>query len=159
MFYYRVGQKCKLLILSECVNKTDKIGGMWTNKNSYRENEVSSDIFTWNILCPNCITPILKILWLKAINEITAKQTRTSLCKHDVIKVCSIEYLTTQIELVLPTFFRLLDVHKIIEYLTLGLLKYLSQYNSLLFWPTLYIHKPCTISLAFNRCFGHQEPR
>jgi len=35
--------------------------------------------------------------------------TRTSLCKHDVIKVCSIEYLTTQIELVLPTFFQLLD--------------------------------------------------
>jgi len=33
----------------------------------------------------------------------------TSLCKHDVIKVCNIEYLTTQIELVLPTFFQLLD--------------------------------------------------
>ena len=44
----------------------------------------------------------LNILWLKAINEITAKQTRTSLCKHDVIKACSIE-------LVLPTFFQLLD--------------------------------------------------
>ena len=27
-----------------------------------------------------------------------------SLRKHDVIKVCSIEYLTTEIELVLPTF-------------------------------------------------------
>ena len=27
------------------------------------------------------------------------------LCKHDVIKVCSIEYVTTQIEIVLPTFF------------------------------------------------------
>jgi len=90
--------------------------------------------FTSQLFC-------LNILWLKAINEITARQKRTSLCKHDVIKVCSIEYLTTQIELVLPTFFRLLDVHKIIEYLTLGLLKYLSQYNSLLFWPTLYIHK------------------
>jgi len=50
----------------------------------------------------------LNILWLKAINEITARQTRTSSCKHDVIKVCSIEYLTTQIELVLPTFFQLL---------------------------------------------------
>ena len=33
----------------------------------------------------------------------------SSLCKHDVIKVCNIEYLTTQIELVLPTFFQLLD--------------------------------------------------
>jgi len=37
---------------------------------------------------------------MKAINEIAARQTRTSLCKHDVIKVCSIKYLTTQIELV-----------------------------------------------------------
>jgi len=45
---------------------------------------------------------------MKAINEITARHTRTSLCIHDVIKVCSIEYLTTQIELVLPTVFQLL---------------------------------------------------
>jgi len=94
MAIYRVGQKSKLLILSECVNKTKKIGGMWTNKNSYRENEVLSDIFTeifyvTIVLCFN-------ILWLKAINAITARQTlRTSLCKHNVIKVCSIEYLTT----------------------------------------------------------------
>ena len=71
----------------------------------------------------------LIILLLKAVNEITARQTRThahgpinrtrsiyshartshslfidcgtsfSLCKHDVIKVCSREYLTTQIGL------------------------------------------------------------
>ena len=40
----------------------------------------------------------LNILWLKAVNEITARQTRTSLRKHDVKKVCSIEYLTTEIE-------------------------------------------------------------
>jgi len=33
-------------------------------------------------------------------NYFTARQTR----KHDVMKVCSIEYLTTEIELVLPTF-------------------------------------------------------
>ena len=33
-------------------------------------------------------------LWLKAVCEITARQTRTSLRKHDVIKVHSIEYLT-----------------------------------------------------------------
>ena len=32
----------------------------------------------------------LNILLLKAISEITARQTRTSLCKHDVIKVCGI---------------------------------------------------------------------
>jgi len=51
----------------------------------------------------------LNILWLKAVNEITARQTWTGLCKHDVIKVCSIEYLITHIELVLPTFYQLLD--------------------------------------------------
>jgi len=55
------------------------------------------------------IVSCLNILRLKAVNEITARQTRTSLCKHDVIKVCSIEYLTTQVELVLPPFFQLLD--------------------------------------------------
>jgi len=32
----------------------------------------------------------LNISCLKAVNEITVRQTRTSLCKHDVIKVCSI---------------------------------------------------------------------
>ena len=47
----------------------------------------------------------LNILWLTAINEITAGQRWTSLCKHDVIKMCRIEYLATQIELLLPTFF------------------------------------------------------
>ena len=50
--------------------------------------------------------------------------------KHDIIKVCNIEYLTTKTELVLPTF-KSWTVHKIIEYLRLGLLssvlKYLSQ--------------------------------
>jgi len=51
---HRVGQKSKLLILSEYVNKTEKIGGMWTNKNSYRENEALSDIFMVSILCHSC---------------------------------------------------------------------------------------------------------
>ena len=46
----------------------------------------------------------LNILWLKAVSEITAKQTRTSLRKRDVMKVRRIECLTTQRELVLPTF-------------------------------------------------------
>jgi len=46
----------------------------------------------------------LNILWLEAVNEITARQTQTSLCKQDVIEVCSIEYLTTQIESALLTF-------------------------------------------------------
>jgi len=39
-------KKSKLLLLSKYVYKTEKIGGMWTKKNSYRENEVLSDIFT-----------------------------------------------------------------------------------------------------------------
>ena len=51
-----------------------------------------------NVLC-------LNILCLKAVKEIAATQTGTSLCKHDAIKVCSIEYLTTEIESVLPAFF------------------------------------------------------
>jgi len=51
----------------------------------------------------------LNIVCLKAVSVITDRQTRTSLFKHDVIKACSIEYLTTQIELVLPTFFQVLD--------------------------------------------------
>ena len=86
------------------------------------------------------------ILWLKAINEYTARQTRTRLCKHDVIKVHSIEYLTTHIELVLPTF-NSLTVHKIIEYLTLQLLSSLwNIYHSRLttayfFDPPCMLHK------------------
>ena len=51
---YRVAQKSKLLILSKYVNKTEKIGGTWTNTKSYRENEALCDIFTWNILLHNC---------------------------------------------------------------------------------------------------------
>ena len=87
----------------------------------------------------------LNILWLKAINEITARQTRTNLHvrKHDFIKVCSMEYLTTQIELVLPAFFQLLNRSKNYRILNASAivqpLKYLSQYNSLLFWPTLNV--------------------
>ena len=51
----------------------------------------------------------LNITSLEAVSKITSRQTLTILCKHDVIKVCSIEYLTTQVELVLPTFFQLMD--------------------------------------------------
>ena len=75
---------------------------MWTNTNSYRKNEALSDIFMRNIYAT--IVLRLNILWLKAVNEIAARQTRTSLRKHDVIKVCSIEYLTTLIESLLLTF-------------------------------------------------------
>ena len=90
------GSKSKLLILREYVNKAEKIGGMWTNKNSYRENEVLSDIFTWNIIRHNCF---IFYDWKQSMKLLLgSRQTRTSLCKHDGIKVCSIEYLTTQIE-------------------------------------------------------------
>ena len=151
-YMYRVGQKSKLVIFSEYVNKTEKIGGMWKNKNGYREMKhcliFSREIFYVAIvLC-------LNILWLEAISEITARQTRTSLCKHDVIKVCSIEYLTARIELVLPTViqllgrsqnYRIFNVKAIVQPL-----KYLSQYNSLLFGPTLYING----SMCAARCFS-----
>jgi len=38
--------KRKLFILSEYVNKIEKIGGRWRNMNSCREHEALSDIFT-----------------------------------------------------------------------------------------------------------------
>jgi len=90
---YRVGQKSKLLILSEYVNKTEKIGGVWTKTNICRENWALSDIFTRIILRHNCF--VFKHSMIKTVNEITDRQTRTSLRKHDVIKVCSKEYLTS----------------------------------------------------------------
>ena len=85
----------------------------------------------------------LNILWLKAVNEITARQTRTSLRKHDVIKVCSIEYLTSQkIELVLPTF-KSWTMHKILEYLTLGVLS--SLWNIYQSTTTYFFDTPCRV--------------
>ena len=57
----------------------------------------------------------------------------------DVIKVCSVECLTTQIELVLPAFFQSLDSSQNCRIFNgrpraiVWPLKYLSQYNSLLF--------------------------
>jgi len=48
----------------------------------------------------------LNILWLEAVAKF--------------IKVCSVEYLTTQMELILLTP-KSWTVHKIMEYLTLGL--------------------------------------
>jgi len=72
------------------VNKTEKIGWTWTNTNSYRENKALPDIFSWNIFTylNYFIVLCLNILWLKAVNEITAGPTRTSFAKF--IKVCSI---------------------------------------------------------------------
>jgi len=123
---YTVGQKSKLLILREHVNKSEKIWGTWTNTNIYREN--ASLILSRKILYVTLVL-CLNFLWLKAVSEITARQTRTSLRKHDVIKVCSVEHLTTQIELVLPTF-KSWTVHKIMEYLTLELLSSQHQHSA-----------------------------
>jgi len=86
----------------------------------------------------------LNILWLKAVDEITARQTRTSLHEYDVIKVCSIEYiLTSQIESVNQCCQLLSPGPFTKEYLSLGLLSSLwNIYHSTtayLFRPTLYI--------------------
>ena len=97
----------------------------------------------------------LNILWLKAVNEITARQTRTSLCKHDVIKRCSIEYLTTQIELLLPTF-NSWTVHKIMEYFTLGLLSSLWYiYHST---TAYFFDPPCIGTVCLMIVFGRDLP-
>jgi len=87
----------------------------------------------------------LNILWLNAVSEITARQTQTSLHKHDVIKVCSIEYLTTQIESVLPTF-KSWTVHRIIKYLTLGL--WHSLWNIYHSTTAYFFDPPCTCGYA-----------
>jgi len=95
----RVGQeKSKPL---EYVNKTEKIGGTWTNMNSYRENEATSDIFMWNILYRNFL---FKYSMTESSQWNYCKTDRNKLHKHDIINVCSVEYLTTKIEFVLPTF-------------------------------------------------------
>jgi len=65
-------KKSKLLVLCQYINKTEKMGGFWTIANIYRENWALSDIFTENIY----VTIVLcLILWLKAVIEITARQT------------------------------------------------------------------------------------
>jgi len=137
---YIVGQKSKLLILSKYVDKTEKIGGMWTNKNGCREKEALSDIFTWMFY--DRIVSCLHILWPKAINKITARQTRTS-HKHDVVKVCSIEYWATQIELVLPTFFQLLDHSQNCRIFNIGLLS--SLWNIYHSTTAYFFDPPCTV--------------
>ena len=47
-------KKSKLLILSDYVNKIEKMGGMWTNMNSYKENEALSNILCEIFLRHNC---------------------------------------------------------------------------------------------------------
>jgi len=112
-----------------------------TNTNSYRENgSLSDDIFTRNILRHNCF--MFKYSVKKAVNEITARQTRTGLYIHDVIIVCSIEYLTTQIELVLCQLsYNSRTVYKIMDYLTLRLLS--SLWNIYHSTKACFFDPPC----------------
>jgi len=95
----------------------------------------------------------LNILWLKAINEITARQTPTTFAKF--IKVCSIEYLTTQIELVLPTF-KSWTVHKIIEYLTLGLLS--SLWNNYHSTTAYFLTHPVQCTMRYDELYWCKKP-
>jgi len=90
----------------------------------------------------------LNILYLKAVNKITVRQIRTSLRKHEVIKVCSIEYLTHTNRISVATF-KSWIVHKIIQYLTLGLL---SSIRNIYHSTTAYFFDPpCIILLVvFN---------
>jgi len=97
-FYWNSKQLCsiqglsksKLLLLSEYANETEKIGGAWANTNIYRENGALSDIFTSTIWRHNCF--MLKYSMTESCQWNTARQTRTSLRKHDVIKVAYVAY-------------------------------------------------------------------
>ena len=103
-----LGQKSKQLILSEYANKFREDRRDVNKQEQLQKKMKHCLIFSREIFYVTVVL-CLNILWLKAVNDITARQTRTSLCKHDVIKICSIEYLTTQIELLLPAFFQLPD--------------------------------------------------
>ena len=74
------------------------------NTNSYSENEaLLSDIFTTAFFNFHLFIKILSFLVFLPV--IRFDYTTRPLRKLDVkIKVCSIEYLTTEIELVMPTF-------------------------------------------------------
>jgi len=125
---------------------------MWTNMNSYRENEALSDDIISREIFYVTIVLCLNILWLKAV--ITARQTQTSSRKHDVIKVCSIEYLTIQIELVLPTS-KSWTVHKIIEYLTLGLLLTFEMHVSITVQQLTFLTHPVDAACCYARRTFH----
>ena len=108
---------------------------------------LSERIYVTLVLC-------LNILWLKAVNEITARQTRTSFAKF--VKVGTIEYLTTQMECVAnyqvldrSQNYRIFNVRTIVQPL-----KYLSQYNSLPFDPPCRFGE-CLLTLLVGRQEGH----
>jgi len=76
---------------------------MWTKKNSYRENEVLSYLIFSRKIFYVTIVLCLNILWLKAINDITACANHTNR-----ISVAKLSY-------------NFWTVHKNVEYLTLWL--------------------------------------
>ena len=134
-----MGQKSKLLILGEYVNKTEKIEGTWANTNSYRENEVIlSDIFILAFFNFHLFIKILSSLLILPI--VCFDYTTRPLRKHDVIIVCSIYYLTTEIELMLATF-KSWAVKRILEHLTPWLLSSLwNIYHSTLTFLANAVH-------------------
>ena len=119
------------------------MGGEWQIRTSTEKMEHCL-IFTRELICFT-IALCLNILWLKAVNEITARQTRTSLGKHEVIKLCSVAYLTTvYTNWISVANFQVPEHSQNYRIFNTGTavhpLKYLSQYNTLLFWP------PCIYS-------------
>jgi len=87
-------------------------------------------------LLHNCF--MFKYSTTEAVNQITARQT-LQLHKHGVIKVCSIEYLTTQTELVLPTF-KSWTIHK--DYCLVFKISITVQYLTFLTHPVILHNKP-----------------
>ena len=118
-------------------------------------------IFSREIFRHNCFMFKYSMTESSLINEITARQTRTSFVKF--IRVCSIEYLSTQIKLVLPTFKSwTFTNHRISNVRTsVQPLKYLSQYKRLLFFTQpVYLRQwsvavVCTLSCDRRVESGH----
>ena len=147
-----MGQKSTLSISSEYVNKTEKVGGTWTKTNSYRDIEALSVVIFSREIFYGTIVSCLNILWLKSVSEITARQTR----KRDILKVCNMEYLTTEMELVLQAF-KSWTLHKNIEYLTLRLLS--SLWNIHDSTAAYFFDPPCTrlCSASYVSCQRDHE--
>ena len=90
-----MGPKSELSILSEYVNKTEKIGGTWTNKNSYGENGALSDIFSRNISRHNCSMLKYSCDWNQSVKSLLGKHELA--LQNLAEKNYSIEYLTTEL--------------------------------------------------------------
>ena len=82
-----LGQTSKLLISTEYVNETEKIGGTWTDMNSYRKKWSIARYFhvviCWydDMICEIFYDTMFYFKIFKAVSEITARQTWTNLCK------------------------------------------------------------------------------